>query len=178
MEVVLAIAVVGVLVLGWIVSTSNRYARLENLVRESWADVDVALKRRHDLIPNLVETVKGFAIHERDVLERVVQARNSAIQGNAQAETELARAVSSLLFRAEAYPDLRSSTNFLQLQHELVNTEDRIAAARRFYNANVRDFNVLLESFPSSLLAGGRTAKEPYEIESISARETPQVSLP
>jgi LemA protein len=161
----------------WIVTASNRFARLEALIRESWANVDVALKRRHDLIPNLVETVKAHAAHESEVLERVVAARNQAISGGPQDENELARSVSVLLARTEAYPNLRSSVSFLGLQQELVNTEDRIAAARRFYNANVRDYNTALESFPSNLLAGDRKPKEFYEIDSIDMRFSPQLDL-
>lgn len=176
--VIVGVALVGVVILFWAIATANRFARLEMLLKESWANVDVALKRRHDLIPNLVETVKGYAAHEREVLQRVVEARNAALQGGAREESELARAVSGLLIRTEAYPQLRSNVNFLDLQKELVNTEDRIAAARRFYNANVRDFNTMLETFPANLLASGRTAKDFYEVESIEMRSPVQVNLP
>jgi len=165
------------LIAGWAVATHNAFVRLEKLMRESWANVDVALKRRHDLIPNLVETVKAFAAHEREVFERVIAARERALTGGAAEENDLARATNALLARAEAYPELRSSANFLELQRELVNTEDRIAAARRFFNANVRDYNTMREQFPSSIMAGGRSAAEFYEVESISVREPVEVNL-
>lgn len=172
-----------VLIVFWIIGIFNRFVRLENLVRESWADIDVQLKRRHDLIPNLVETVKGYATHEERVLRAVTEARALAVQmegqlkGRSGVENDLARAVGSLLARVEAYPDLRASANFLELQRELSNTEDRIAAARRFYNANVRELKVLRESFPSSMMAGGRMEPEYYEIDSIEVRAVPAVRV-
>ncbi len=161
----------------WLISTSNRFARLDNLIRESWANIDVQLKRRHDLIPNLVETVKAYAAHEQAVFDRVIAARNSAITGGPKEETELAQSVNKLLAISESYPVLRSNTAFLELQHELSETEDRIAAARRFYNANIRDFNVLCQSFPSSLVAGSRQPKDFFEVDSISVREMPKLNL-
>lgn len=163
----------------WVVSTMNRLVRLRNLVRESWAQVDVQLKRRYDLVPNLVETVKGYATYERETLERVVAARDRAVHagGNAAAENELVSGVNRLLARAEAYPDLKASANFLELQHELANTEDRIAAARRFYNANVRDYNIAQEQFPTSLLAGGHKPAAFFEVESVDVRATPVVRI-
>lgn len=176
MEALIGIGAFLVIILAWAISLSNRFARLDALVKESWADVDVALKRRHDLIPNLVETVKAYAAHEKEVFDRVARAREGAL-ANITNEGELARSVNALLARAEAYPQLKSSHNFLQLQQELVDTEDRIAAARRFYNANVRDFNICLESFPSSLFSGGRTAKQPFEADSIAVRQAPTVRL-
>ncbi len=161
----------------WAIATSNKFTRLEKLLQESWSNIDIALKRRHDLIPNLVETVKAYAAHEKELLERLVHARERAIQGSANEESELARTVSVVFARAEAYPDLKASQNFIELQLELANTEDRIAAARRFYNANVRDFNILLESFPSSLVSGGRQAKEFFEVEAVEIRAVPKISL-
>jgi LemA protein len=161
----------------WAITTMNQFARLDNLMKESWANIDVALKRRHDLIPNLVETVKGHAAHEREVLDRVVRARERALSGNSGEENELARSVNLLLARAEAYPELTASASFQRLQQELINTEDRIAAARRFFNANVRDYNMLLQSFPSSLLKGGRAPAEFYEVEAIQVREPVPVRL-
>ena len=172
--------VVLVLVIGlfaWSISTHNHFIRLEKVITESWANVDVALKRRHDLIPNLVETVKGYAAHEKEVLDRVIQARSMAIDGGAPEENELARATSLLLARAEAYPDLRSSENFLNLQRELINTEDRIAAAMRIYNSNVRDFNAQIQMFPGAIMAGNRSPGEFYEVESIEVREPIKVNL-
>lgn len=163
-QILIAVLLFGVLVpCFWSVSAANRLTRMEKLVQESWADVEVALKRRHDLIPNLVETVRAYAHHEREMLEDLLRAREQAIAGCAPEESELGRAVKAVLARAEAYPDLKASENFVELQHELSDSEDRIAAARRFYNANVREFNILLSSFPSRLFAGGRTAKEFFQ---------------
>ena len=155
-------AIVVVLFLAFIASY-NRFVRQRNLVQESWRQVDVELGRRHDLIPNLVETVKGYATQERTVLQSVTEARTAAVQAlqnqasgvtqQAQAETTLGRALNGLFAVAENYPDLKSSQNFLALQNELTDTEDRIAAARRFYNGNVRALNTRVEAFPSSVIA-------------------------
>jgi LemA protein len=155
----------------WVILTRNRFARLRNLVRESLADVDVALQRRHDLIPNLVETVKGYAAFEQQTLQRVIDARNAAISQvrsiplQAQTEMVLAQAISGFMMRIEAYPELKASSQFASLQRELADTEDRIAAARRFYNANVRDYNIDLKSFPGCLLAGGQPTAEFFEAQ-------------
>jgi LemA protein len=156
------VAIVVVLFLAFIASY-NRFVRQRNLVQESWRQVDVELGRRHDLIPNLVETVKGYATQERTVLQSVTEARTAAVQAlqnqasgvtqQAQAETTLGRALNGLFAVAENYPDLKSSQNFLALQNELTDTEDRIAAARRFYNGNVRALNTRVEAFPSSVIA-------------------------
>jgi len=163
-QIVVAVFLFGVVIPGfWCVSTSNRLTRLEKLVQEAWADIDVALKRRHDLVPNLVETVRAYAHHERELLEDLSRAREEAINGCAPEESTLGRAVGAVLARAQSYPELRASENFVQLQRELSDSEDRIAAARRFYNANVREFNTLLASFPSRLVAGGRREMEFYE---------------
>jgi len=167
------------------VATLNRFIRLRNLIDESWSNVDVVLRRRYDLIPNLVETVKGYAKHEKEALAEVVAARDRAIASTgrvgqqAHDENRLVRSVNHLFARAEAYPQLEASQNFLQLQRELVNTEDRIAAARRFYNANVREHNTLVEQFPSMMVARmmGRQGEEFFEIESLAIRQAPPVSL-
>jgi LemA protein len=161
-----AALLVGVLVglflltLLWFVVSYNRFVSQTVLVTESWSQVDVELQRRHDLIPNLVETVKGYAAHEASVLARVTEARAAAEQHRADApatrrpfEEELGGAVHHLVAVAEGYPDLRASANFLHLQHELTNTEDRIAAGRRFYNGNVRALNTRVRTFPSNLVA-------------------------
>jgi LemA protein len=158
----IVIGVVVVLALAVVVSY-NRFVRQRNLVQESWRQVDVELKRRHDLIPNLVETVKGYAAQERTVLTSVTEARAQAMQAlqapasgvaaQAQAETNLGRALGGLFAVAENYPDLKSSQNFLALQSQLAETEDRIAAGRRFYNGNVRALNTRVEAFPSSIIA-------------------------
>ncbi len=180
--------VVGVVVaipLLWLIATLNRFVRLKTLIRESWANVDVALKRRYDLIPNLVETVKGYATHERETLAKVVEARNRAVASNgpigqqAEDENQLVRSVNQLLARVEAYPVLKASEGFLALQRELVNTEDRIAAARRFYNANVREYNVLGQQFPSMLVGGmaGFAPADFFEVDDVAIRVSPKVQL-
>ena len=175
------VAIVVVLVLAFIASY-NRFVRQRNLVMESWRQVDVELGRRHDLIPNLVETVKGYATQERTVLQSVTEARTAAVQAlqgqgsgvaqQAQAETTLGRALNGLFAVAENYPDLKSSQNFLQLQQELTETEDRIAAARRFYNGNVRALNTRVEAFPSSLIASmfNFTKADYFEIDDPAVR--------
>ncbi|MEN6401176.1 MAG: LemA family protein [Armatimonadia bacterium] len=180
--------VVGIIVLAplvYIVAAYNRLVRLRATVKESWADVDTELRRRHDLIPNLVETVKGYAAHERAIMDNVVRAREAALTLSnqpaalAQQENVLAQALKSLLAIAENYPDLKASQNFKELQQELANTEDRIQAARRFYNANVRENNIAVQSFPSSVVAGmfGFGGAEFFEIEDAAAREPVTVSF-
>jgi LemA protein len=151
------LGVVLLLVLAVVVSY-NRFVRQRNLVQESWRQVDVELTRRHDLVPNLVETVKGYAAHERTALATVVEARAAALSAptvpaKAAAETQLAGSLRGLFAVAEAYPDLKAAGPFQQLQAQLAETEDRIAAARRFYNGNVRALNTRVEAFPSSLVA-------------------------
>jgi LemA protein len=158
----------------------NKLARLKHLVRESWAQVDVALKRRYDLIPNLVETCRAIAQHEQDLFKRVVEARNRAMaaQGpHVAEESALVASLNGLLTRVEAYPELRSSANFLELQQELANTEDRIAAARRFYNANVRDYNTAQEQFPASMFRAGHREADYFEIEQLEIRNMPSVAF-
>ncbi|MFO1076225.1 MAG: LemA family protein [Planctomycetota bacterium] len=184
--VVLAVAAVAVLVpLLWWIGTYNRFVRLKHTVRESWADVDVELKRRYDLIPNLVETVKGYAKHERDVLERVVALRNTAMQNHGSAasqasdERALLVGLKSLFVVAESYPQLKSDANFRALQEELAVTEDRIAAARRFFNGNVRELRNLREGFPSSLVGSAMGIEEPtfFELDDASERVVPRVHV-
>src|SRR6476661_3873573 len=143
----------------WGVVSYNGLIRLRNRVEEGWRQIDVELKRRHDLIPNLVETVKGYAAHERGTLEEVMRARSAAMSGSpspaeaAQAEGALSQALGRLIAVAEAYPDLKANQNFLSLQQELSSTEDRIASSRRYYNALVRDLNTKVESVPSNVVA-------------------------
>ncbi len=143
----------------WLVATYNRFNRLRQHLRESWSGIEVELQRRYDLIPNLVETVKGYAAHERTVLNEVTHLRNQAagnhgaIKSQSDDERRLELGLRKLYVVAEAYPDLKASTNFLALQQELAITEDRIAATRRFYNGNVRDLNQLCEQFPTNLVA-------------------------
>lgn len=172
------IAIVVVLIIA-IVSLYNALIRLKNRVDEAWSDIDVQLKRRYDLIPNLISTVKGYAQHERETLERVVEARNfaannqqsSSVQKQAEAENMLSSALKSVFALSESYPDLKANTNFLELQRELSDTENKIQAARRFYNSNVRDFNTKIQVFPSNLIASKLkfTKYDYFEIESSEA---------
>jgi LemA protein len=164
--------------------TYNSLIRLQIRADEGFSDIDVQLKRRHDLIPNLVETVKGYAAHERQTLESVTQARNAAVaatgpEAQAQAENQLTGALRQLFAVAENYPDLKASRNFLELQNELTDTEDKIQAARRFYNMTVRDLNIKVQSFPSSVIANmrGIGQREFFEMEEPSEREVPVVSF-
>lgn len=148
-----------------VIAVGNRLVRLEKSVINSWSNVDVLLQRRHDLIPNLVDTAKAYANHEQQMMTQLVQLREQASQATSmkekdRLESSLESGVRGFLVRCEAYPELKSSAAFLRIQEELVNTEDRIAAARRFYNNNVREYNIALESFPSSLMRGTRTSKE------------------
>ena len=144
----------------WAVGVYNGLVKLRNLVQEAWRQIDVELTRRHDLIGNLVETVKGYAAHERGTLEDVIRARSAAMAPGqspaqqAESENMLSQALGRLIAVAEAYPDLKANANFTALQQELTNTEDRIASARRYYNATVRDLNTKVETFPSTILAG------------------------
>ena len=154
--IVLAVIVVIIL---WVVGAFNHLVRMTQRAKEAWADIDVQLKRRYDLIPNLVETVKGYATHERTAFENVTQARAAAmgaqnIADKGKAENMLSGTLKSLFAVAEAYPDLKANQNFLALQSELSDTENKIQAARRFYNTNVRDLNTSLQSFPSNIIAG------------------------
>lgn len=185
MAPLIILAFVILLPLIYVLGIYNRLVKLRQTIRESWANVDTELKRRYDLIPNLVNTVKGYARHEREVLEAVVRARQAAIDSGgspaeqARTENEFVRQVRSLFAVAENYPDLKASRNFLQLQRELVNTEDRIQAARRFYNGNVRDNNVLVRSVPSNLIASmfGFSEAEFFEVEDSGIRQPVEVSL-
>lgn len=156
----------------WAILAYNRLVTLRNRVKEAWADIDVQLKRRYDLIPNLVETVKGYAAHERELLEKVTQARTMAmaaqgIKEKGEAENALSQTLKSLFAVSENYPDLKASQNFLELQREITDTEDKIQAARRFYNTNVRDLNTNLQSFPQNMVgkAFKFTSAEFFEIE-------------
>jgi LemA protein len=152
------ILVIAVIILFWIILTYNGLIKLRNRTKEASSDIDVQLKRRHDLIPNLVETVKGYASHERELFEKVTEARAKAIgaQGmkeRAAAEDSLSGTLKSLFAVAENYPDLKASVNFLELQKELSDTENKIQAARRFYNTNVMELNTRIESFPVNIIA-------------------------
>jgi len=182
--IVVVLGLIAVLAL-WVVTLYNALVRLRNLVQEAWRQIDVELQRRHDLIPNLVETVKGYAKHEKGTFEEVTRARNmavapgSSVAEQAQQENVLTQALGRLIAVAEAYPDLKANQNFQQLQQELTNTEDRIAAGRRFYNANVRELNTKIEVFPSNIVASLFSFKraEYFEIEDPAARQTPSVQF-
>ncbi len=157
--ILLAVLVVVVLV---IAGMYNGFISRVNRTKEAWSDIDVQLKRRYDLIPNLVETVKGYATHESNVFEQVTQARTAAMQvgatgsaaDKAQAENQLSGALKSLFAVTEAYPDLKANQGFLDLQRELADTEDKIQAARRFYNSNVQELNTSIQQFPGNMIAG------------------------
>ena len=172
------------LLLIWAAATYNTLVRLKQHCRESWSGIDTELRRRYYLIPNLVETVKGYAAHEREVLTRVVEARTRAVASTgspvsqARDENELVGSLRQLFAVSERYPVLKASQNFLALQEELANTEDRIQAARRFYNANVRDLNTRVDVFPSNLIARmfGFGKQEFFEIEDAGIRQPVKVA--
>lgn len=150
--------IIGVFVV-WLVWTYNRLISLRTRSNEAWADIEVQLKRRYDLIPNLVQTVKGYAAHEQQTFDRVVEARSAAMSAktpkeHSQTENMLTGALKSLFALAEAYPQLRAVESFTQLQRDLTDTEDKIQAARRFYNGNVRDLNIAIQQFPTNFIAG------------------------
>ena len=180
-----ALGAVIVIVVLWVVLQYNGLVKLRNLVQESWRQIDVELQRRHDLIPNLVNTVKGYAAHEASTFEAVTQARSVAAQPGASPATQakhenvLTQALGRMFAVAEEYPDLKANQNFLELQQELTNTEDRLAAGRRFYNANVRAINTKTETFPVNFVASGFhfNREEYFEIEDPAVRQTPNVSF-
>ena len=180
---IVAIVVLALLVLA-IIGIYNALVRLRMRVRNAWSQIDVQLKRRYDLIPNLVETVKGYAGHERETLERVVQARSAAmsatgVAAQAQAENMLTGALKSLFALSEAYPNLKANENFMQLQEELTSTENKISFARQHYNDVVENYNTKIQSFPPNLLAGmfGFQAAEFFEIAAPAEREAPKVKF-
>jgi LemA protein len=183
---VVLIIIVALIALGlvYVIVAFNGLIRLRTRADEGFSDIDVQLKRRHDLIPNLVETVKGYAGHERQVFEQVTAARSNAVaargpQAKSQAENELSGALRQLFAVAEAYPELKASQNFIELQDELTDTEDKIQAARRFYNMTVRDLNIKVQTFPSRMIAGmaGVTKRDFFELEDRADREVPAVSF-
>jgi LemA protein len=181
------IAVVVVAVVLFFVATYNRLVTLRQRVKEAWSDIDIQLKRRHDLIPNLVETVKGYATHESTVFQNVTQARAAAVaagasatpQQRAQAENVLTGALRSVFAVAENYPQLQAIQEFKDLSENLTATEDKISFARRFYNGNVRDYNTALQTFPTNLFASafGFGPEEYFELADATEREAPQVKF-
>ena len=183
-----------VVIVGYVIFAYNRFIMLTQRAKEAWADIDVQLKRRYDLIPNLIETVKGYASHERGVFEEVTEARAKAtqihvdpsnitpeqLQAMAGAETQLTQSLGKLLAVAEAYPDLKANQNFADLQRELADTENKIQAARRFYNSNVRELNTQLQQFPSNVIGNmfSFEQKDYFEIaENSQEREPVKVSF-
>jgi LemA protein len=178
---IITIIVIVLLVL-YVVSAYNGLIRLRNWVKESWSQIDVQLRRRHDLIPNLVETVKGYAAHEKETLERVITARNQLLTGSPQdrmeADNQLTGALKSIFALSEAYPELKANQNFLALQEELTTTENKVAYSRQLYNKTVADYNIRRESFPTNLLAGlfGFGAEQLLTIPE-AAREVPKVTF-
>lgn len=183
MGLVIVLVVLAVLVLG-VIWAYNKLVRLRNRVDEAYAQVDVQLKRRYDLIPNLVETVKGYAAHERGTLEAVTAARSAAasasgVAATAEANSALTGALGRLFAVAEAYPDLKASTTFLDLQEQLTTTENQIGFARQFYNDSVRALNTAIETFPTLLVAGlaKATRREYFEVEDEAVRSVPKVQF-
>lgn len=177
--IILGVVIVIVL---WAIFTYNGLITLRNRSKEAWADIDVQLKRRYNLIPNLVSTVKGYAAHERELFEKVTEARTRAMgattmEERSENENMLSSTLKTLFAVAENYPQLRASENFLELQRELRDTEDKVQAARRFYNGNVRDLNIKIEVFPAKIIASVFSFKKMdlFELEETAARETPQV---
>lgn len=187
MTILYIILGVVVVVALFVIAMYNGLIRLKNRVDEAWSDIDVQLKRRYDLIPNLIETVKGYAAHEQATLEKVINARNQAMavqnggdaEAQAQAENTLSGTLKSIFALAESYPDLKANQNFLELQRELTDTEDKIQASRRFYNTNVRDFNTKIQVFPNNMIAGWLkfTARKFFEIEDAAERKNVEVKF-
>lgn len=172
------------LIVLWIIFTYNRLVTLRNRAKEAWSDIDVQLKRRYNLIPNLVETVKGYAGHERELFEKVTEARTRAMgaqtmEEHSKSENMLSSTLKSLFAVAENYPQLKASENFLELQRELRDTEDKVQAARRFYNTNVRDLSIKIEVFPAKIIASLFKFKKMdlFEIEEAAAREPVSVKF-
>lgn len=187
MSLLTILIIVAAVLVVWLVAAYNGLITSRNRVDEAWSDIDVQLKRRYDLIPNLVETVKGYATHERDLLEKVTVARANAISAHdssnteklAQAENQLSATLKSIFAVAENYPDLKANQNFLSLQGDLTDTENKLQAARRFYNGTVRDYNTKTQHFPVNIVAGmfNFKAREFFEVESAEEKGNVKVSF-
>jgi len=182
MSILMILLAIVIAVVLWVVASFNGLVTLKNRAREAWADIDVQLKRRYDLIPNLVETVKGYATHEKELFENVTKARANAmnaqgIQEKGDAENMLSGTLKSLFAVSENYPDLKASVNFLELQKELTDTEDKIQASRRFYNTNVRDLNIKIESFPDNMLAKAFNFKQMDLFQTANEQERQPVAV-
>jgi len=183
---IVVLVVIGALAI-IVIGMYNSLIRLKNRVDEAWSDIDVQLKRRYDLIPNLIETVKGYASHEKETFEKVTKARTNAMaaqksgdaKAQAQAENMLSSTLKSIFALSENYPDLKANTNFLELQRELSDTENKIQASRRFYNGNVRDFNIKLEIFPTNVIGNmlGFKSRDYFEISDEKERENVKVKF-
>ncbi len=177
---------IGIILIIWVAALYNGLVKTRQMVRESWSGIDTELKRRYDLVPNLVEVVKGYASHEKDLLKAVAEARSraEASQGDtrsqAEDERQLVKNMRRLLAVVEAYPDLKASDHYLKLQLELADTEDRIQAARRFFNGNVRDLNTKVEAFPTNLIASvfNFEKEDFFEVEKAIIREVVDISFP
>ncbi len=184
MSLLYIILIIAVLIVLWVVAVYNGLIKRRNRTKEAWADIDVQLKRRYDLIPNLVETVKGYAVHERELFEKVTEARSRAmgaksIKEHSDAENALSSTLKTLFAVSENYPQLRASENFLELQKELTDTEDKVQAARRFYNNNVMELNTKIESFPANIIAStfGFKQMELFELAEKEEREPVKVQF-
>ncbi len=184
MIVLIVLIVLLVALLAWAVGLYNRLVRLRNLVKEGWSGIEVQLKRRADLIPNLIESVRGYMGHERGVLEKVTELRSRTLNAQAPGERarlegDLGRALGQLFAVAEAYPELKADRNFLDLQDELSQLEDQIQMARRYYNGTIRDLNIAVESFPSNIVAGMFQFRQAefFEIEDQADRAVPKVQF-
>lgn len=182
-SLIILVVVIGIIAI-WLVTGYNGFIKMKNMVEEAFATMDVYLKKRYDLIPNLVETVKGYATHEAGTFEKVVQARNfaqsaSTMEDKIAGENMLTGTLKSLFAIAEAYPDLKANTNFMDLQKQLQKVEEDIANARKYYNAIVREFNTMVESFPSNLIASvfKFTRKPMFEVDEASERENVKVQF-
>jgi LemA protein len=183
LSLIIILAIIVILVL-WMFGMYNGLVRMRNQVKNAWSQIDVQLKRRHDLIPNLVETARGYMKHERETLEAITKARNLAVQANGvaeqgKAEGQLNEAISRFLVVVENYPDLKASQNFLALQEELTTTENKVGFSRQFYNDQVQKFNTKIESVPTNVIANMFNFKQAefFEIEVAAEREAPQVKF-
>ena len=184
MSTLLILALVAGVVIFYFVGVYNKFVRKRAMMEEGWSGIDVQLKKRYNLIPNLVETVKGYATHEQETLQQVIKARNAAlnaegVKAQTAAENQLNSALANVFALSEAYPDLKANTNFLQLQNELSKIEGDVEKARRYYNATVRENNVMVESFPSNIIANryGFYERDFFELEDDSQRAMPNVKF-
>ena len=181
METMTIILIILAAIVVWVIMTYNRFIKLVNLVKESWSGIDVQLKRRFNLIPNLIETVKGYAKHESETLEEVTRMRTGTddVHERGAEEGRISKAIQDLMLVVENYPDLKASTNFLELQRDLNEIETEIQMARRYYNGTVRDLNIQVESFPSNLIANifNFNSAEFFEIDFAEQREVPKVEF-